>query len=69
MKFLKTPKPNVSSKKTEYNLPCKYIRKIKKELQGVPVYKRSAIILQEWKKFEDSNKKMKKYRGLYEEKK
>ena len=48
---------------------CKDIRKIKKELQGVPVSKASAIILKEWKKVKESNKKIKKYRYLYEEEK
>ena len=48
--FLKIPKPDVPSKKTSYNLFCKDIRKTKKELQGVPVSKASAIILKEWKK-------------------
>ena len=43
-KLLKTPKPDASSKKTAYDLFCKDIRKIKKELQGVPVFKASAII-------------------------
>ena len=36
---LKTPRPDVPSKKTAYNLFSKDIRKTKKELQGVPVYK------------------------------
>ena len=48
---------------------CKDIRKIKKQLQGVPVSKASAIISKEWKKVKASNKKMKKYRDLYEEEK
>ena len=69
MKPLKTPGPDVPSKKTAYNLVCKDIRKIKKELQGVPVYEASAIISKEWKKDKAGKKKMKKYRGLYEEKK
>ena len=69
MKPLKTPKPDVPSKKTAYNLFCKYIRKIKKELQGVPVSKASAIISKEWKKVKASEKKMKKYKDLYEEEK
>ena len=48
---------------------CKDIRKIKKGLQGVPVYKASAIISKEWKKVKASDKKMKRYRDLYEEEK
>ena len=47
VKPLKTPKPDVPSKKTAYNLFCKDIRKIKKELQGVLVSKASAIIWEE----------------------
>ena len=47
---LKTLKPDVPSKKTAYNLFCKDIRKIKKELQGVPLSKASAIISREWKR-------------------
>ena len=66
---LKTPKSDVSSKKTAYNLFCKDIRKTKKELQGVPVFKASAIISKEWKKVKASKKKMKKYKELYEEEK
>ena len=62
----KTPKPDVPSKKTAYNLFCKDIRKTKKELQGVPVPKASVIISKEWKKVKASGKKMKKYKGLYE---
>ena len=69
MKPLKTPKPDVLSKKTAYNLFCKDIRKTKKELQGVPVSKARAIILKEWKKVKASKKKMKKYNNLYEEEK
>ena len=69
MKPLKTQKPDVPSKKTAYNLFCKDIRKIKKELQGVPVYKASAIISKEWKKVKVSKKKMKKYRDLHAEEK
>ena len=38
-------------------------------MQGVPVYKASAIISKEWKKNKASDKKMKKYRDLYEEEK
>ena len=69
MKPLKITKPDVPSKKTAYNLFCKDIRKTKKELQGVPVSKASAIILKEWKKVKASKKKMKKYKNLYEEEK
>ena len=50
VKPLKTPKPDVPSKKTTYNLFCKDIRKTKEEMQGVPVSKASAIISKEWKK-------------------
>ena len=67
VKPLKTPRPDVPSKKTAYNLFWKDIRKIKKGLQGVPVSKASAIILKEWKKVKASEKKMKKYKDLYEE--
>ena len=45
------------------------MRKIKKELEGVPVSKASANILEEWKKVKASDKKMKKYKDLYEEEK
>ena len=38
------------SKVTAYNLFWKDIRKIKKDLQGIPVSKASAIISKEWKK-------------------
>ena len=69
VKPLKTPKPDVPSKKTAYNLLCKNIRTTKKELQGVPVSKPSAIILKEWKKVKASEKKMKKYKDLYEKEK
>ena len=44
LKPLKAPKVDVPSKKTAYNLFRKDIRKTKKELQGVPVSKASAII-------------------------
>ena len=63
---LKTPKPDVPSKKTVYDLFCKGIQKTKKELQGVPVSKASLIISREWKKVKASEKKMKKYKDLYE---
>ena len=65
VKPLKTPKPDVLSRKTVYNLFCKDIRKIIKELQGVPVSKASVIISKEWKKVKASEK-MKKYKDLYE---
>ena len=38
VKPLNTPKPDVPSKMTAYNLFCREIRKTKKELQGVPVF-------------------------------
>ena len=41
VKPLKTPKFDIPSKKTAYNLSCKDIRKIIKELQGIPVSKAS----------------------------
>ena len=69
VKPLKTPKLDVPSKKTAYNLFCKDIRKIKKGLQDVPVSKTSAIISKEWKKVKASEKKKKKYKELYEEEK
>ena len=69
VKSLKTPKPDIPSKKTAYNMFCKDIRKTKKELQGVQVFKASAIISKEWKKVKASEKKMKKYKDLYEEEK
>ena len=69
VKPLKTPRPDVPSKKTVYNLFYKDIRKTKKELQGVPVSEASANIVREWKKFKASRKKMKKYKELYEEEK
>ena len=57
VKPLKTPKPDVLSKKTGYNLFCKNIRKNKKGLQGVPVFKASAIISNEWKKVKANENK------------
>ena len=69
VKPLKTPKPDIPSKKTAYNLFCKDIRKTKKELKGIPVSKASAIISKEWKKVKASEKKIKKYKDLYEEEK
>ena len=47
VKPLKTPKPDVPSKKTAYNLFRRDIRKTKKELQGVFVSKASVIISKE----------------------
>ena len=69
VKPLKKAKPDVPSKKTAYNLFCKDIRKTKKELQGVPVSRKSVIISKEWKKTKASEKKLKKYKDLYEEEK
>ena len=69
VKPLKTPNPGFPSKKTAYNLFCREIQKTKKELQGVPVSKLSAIISKEWKKVKASEKKMKKSKDLYEEQK
>ena len=69
VKPLKVPRPDVPSKKTAYNLFCKDIRKIKKELQGVPFSKASAIKSEEWKKVKANDKKMKKYGDLYEKEK
>ena len=66
---LKTLKPDVPSKTTAYNLFYKDIRTTKKESQGVPVYRVSAIISKEWKKTKASKKKIKKYKELYEEEK
>ena len=60
VKYLKTPKPDVPSKKIACNLFCREMRKTKKELQGVPVSKESAIISKEWKKVKATEKKMKK---------
>ena len=67
--LLKTPKLDVPSRKTAYNLLCKDIRKTKRELQGVPVSKARAIISKEWKKIKASDKKMKEYKDLYEKEK
>ena len=50
VKPLRTPKPDVPSKKTGYNLFCKDTRKTKKEFNGVPISKASAIISKKWKK-------------------
>ena len=54
--------PDVPSKKKTYNLLCKDIQKAKKELQGVPVSKASAIILKECKKVKASKKNFTKER-------
>ena len=69
VKPLKTPRPDVPSKKTAYNLFCREIRKTKKELRGVPISKASAIISKEWKSVKASEKKMKMYKDLYEQEK
>ena len=69
VKPLMTPKPDVPSKKTAYNLFYREIQKTKKELQGVPFSKASAIISAEWKKIKASEKKIKMYKDLYEEEK
>ena len=66
VKSLKALKLNVPAKKTAYNLFCKDIRETKEELNGVTVSKASAIISKESKKVKASDKKMKKYRDLYE---
>ena len=42
---------------------------MKKELHGIPVSKASAIISMEWKNVKASEKKMNKYKDLYEEEK
>ena len=47
VKPLKTPKLDVPSKKTAYNLFCKDVRKTEKELEGVLVSKAIAIISKE----------------------
>ena len=67
VKPLKTPKLDVPSKKTAYNLFCKDVRKTTKELLGVPVSKASVIISKEWKKIKANKKQMKNYKDLYEE--
>ena len=54
--------PDVPSRKKTYNLLCKDIQKAKKELQGVPVSKASAIILKECKKVKASKKNFTKER-------
>ena len=55
---VKPLKPDVPSKKTAYNFFCKDIRKTKKELEGVPVFKTSVIISKEWKKVKASKRVM-----------
>ena len=42
------------------------MRETKEELKGVTVSKTIAIISKKWKKVKASDKKMKKYRDLYE---
>ena len=69
VKPLKTPRPDVPSKKTAYNLFCKDIRKIKNEFQGVPDSNASVIISEERKKVKTRDKKLKKYSDIYEEEK
>ena len=66
VEFLKIPKFDVPAKKTEYNLFCIDMQERKEELKGVIVSKVSPIISKEWKKVKASDKKMKKYRDLYE---
>ena len=66
VKSLKTPRLDVPAKKTTYYLFFKDMRETKEELKGVTVSKASAIISKEWKKVKASDKKMKKYRDLYE---
>ena len=64
VKCLKTPKVHVPAKKTAYNLFYKDMWGKKEELKRQD--KASAVISKEWKKIEASDKKMKKYRDLYE---
>ena len=66
VKSLKTPKVGVPAKKTTYNLFCKDMRETNEELKGVTVTKASAIISKEWTKVKANDKKMQKYRDLYE---
>ena len=66
VKSLKTPKLDVPAKKAAYNLFCKDMRETKEELKGVTVSKANTITSKEWKKVKASDKKMKKYRDLYE---
>ena len=67
--FKVTPKLDVPAKKTAYNLFYNDMRETKEELKGVTVSKASAIISNEQKKVKANDKKMKKYRDLYEVKK
>ena len=69
VKPLKTPKPDVPSRKTVCNLFWKNIRNIKKELQGAPVSKASITISKEWKKVKARENKRKKCKDLYKEEK
>ena len=69
VKPLNAPKLDVPSRNTAYNLFCKHMQKVKKKSQGGRVSKASAIISEEWKRVKASDKKMKKYRVLYEEEK
>ena len=64
VKPLKTPKPDVPSKKTAYNLFCKEIRKTKKVLQGVSISKASATISKEWKRLKPAEENEKVQRPL-----
>ena len=66
VKSLKTPKLDVPAKKTAYDRLCDDTQETKKELKSVPVSETSAIILKEWEKVKASDKKMKRYRYLYE---
>ena len=66
VRCLKTPRLDVPAKKTTYNLFCKNVQETNEELKGATVSKASAIISKEWKKVKASDKKMKKYRDLYE---
>ena len=66
MKSLKIPKFDVPPKKTAYNLFNKDMQETKRQLQGVTVSKASAIISKDCKKVKVSDKKIKKYRDLYE---
>ena len=66
VKSLKTPKLDVSAKKTAYNIFYKNMHETNEELKGFMVSKASAIISKEWKKVKASDKKRRKYRDLYE---
>ena len=69
VKSLKAPKLDVSVKKIACNLVYKDMRETKEELKGVTVSEARAIISKEWKNIKASEKKMKKYRHLYESEK